>query len=85
MWMDLCGSNRDPGNPPPVGGLDMDRKWISPEMKLSRDHLLRWKNTVVENVERSLECGRDERIVSPELNACLHYLLFVPSPPSRFC
>ena len=24
----LCGLGRDPANPPLVGGLDLDRKWI---------------------------------------------------------
>ena len=41
--------------------------WIgggfSPKMKLSRDNLIRWQKEVVENVERSLEYERDERIV----------------------
>ena len=41
--------------------------WIGsgllPEMKLSRDDLILWKNAVVGNVERSLERGRGERIV----------------------
>ena len=62
-WVDLCGSDRDPGNPPLVGGFDLDRSGLSPKMKLSGDNLIRWKNAVVENVERSLERGRDERIV----------------------
>ena len=27
-WVDLCGSDRNPGNPRLVGELDLDRKWI---------------------------------------------------------
>ena len=54
----------------------VDWIWIgsgfSAEMKLSRDNLLHWKNAVVGNVERSLECGRDERIVRSELSMCLY-------------
>ena len=69
-WVDLCGSDRDPGNPHLVGGSDVDRKWIF--IKLSHDNLIRWKNAVVENVEWSLECGRDECNVHPELNTCLY-------------
>ena len=53
-WANLYGSDRDPGNP----HLVSDRIWIvsgfPPEMKLSRDNLIRWKNVVVENVERVL-------------------------------
>ena len=85
-WVNLCGLDCDLGNPPLVGGFDVDRKWIitgsglSPEMKLSCDNLIHWKNAVVENVERSLEHGRGERIVGmmygsercPELNTCLY-------------
>ena len=55
--MDLRGSDHDPGNPTLVGGLIWIGSGFSPEMKLSRDNLLRWKNAVVENVEQSLECG----------------------------
>ena len=75
-WVDLCGLDRDPGNPSLVGGLDVDRIWIrsgfSPEMKLSCHNLICWKNTAVQNVEWSLECGREERIVRSELNTCLY-------------
>ena len=71
-WVGLCGSDCNPGNSHLVSGLDLDLKWIFIGMKSSQDSLFRWKNVVVENVELSSECGRDERNVHPELNRCLY-------------
>ena len=47
-----------------VGGLDLDRKWI-----IAGNEVFTWKahslieTRVVGNVEQSLECTRNERIV----------------------
>ena len=34
VWVDLCGSDRDPRSPPLVGGFDQDRKWIITENEI---------------------------------------------------
>ena len=45
--VDLCGSARDPGNSPPVGGLDLDWKWI-----FIRNEIIMWQFASLEEHSR---------------------------------